>query len=102
MSDPSGVGSAYYHLAGVILGDQPCQGAACFVARHLDPVRWEAARDATPRVYCLGKWYAAPATASVRGHPTVAMAAPAPVVLERIVRGDSPELATYRSRHNQP
>ena len=98
MSGPRGVGSPYYHLSGVALGDQPCQGTACFVARHLDPRRWEAARDATPRVHCLGKCYAAPATAADHGRPTVAVATATSVVLERIARGDAPALTTYTGR----
>ena len=95
MSDPRGVDSSFFHLVDVTLGDQPCQGTACFVARHLDPARWEAAADATPRVYCLGKCYAAPATASDHGRPMVEVATATSVVLERIARGDGSRLTTY-------
>ena len=95
MSDQRGVGSSFFHLADVELDHQPCQGTACFVARHLDPARWEEASDATPRVYCLGKCFAAPATAADRGRPRVEVASPTSVVLERIARGDGSELTTY-------
>jgi hypothetical protein len=52
---------SFYHLAGDPLANAACQGTACFVARHLDPARWEATCAQSPRVYCLGKCYGAPA-----------------------------------------
>src|SRR5262245_15103869 len=50
---------SFYHLAGNP-ANTACQGTACFVGRHLD-LAWETACAQSPRVYCLGKCYSAPA-----------------------------------------
>src|SRR5687767_2154640 len=53
---------SFYHLRDVEIAQSTCQGLACFVARHLDPQRWAHAATREPRVYCLGKCYAGPAS----------------------------------------
>ena len=79
---------SFYHLTDVDLDDRCCRGLACFVARHLDPDRWREATAAGPRVYCLGKCYAAPASGRDEGRPPhVEVAAPQAIVLERIAAG---------------
>jgi NADH:ubiquinone oxidoreductase subunit F (NADH-binding) len=88
---------SFYHLEDVELADQRCQGTACFVARHIDPVRWERTSLADPRVYCLGRCYAAPAGADDTGRPHVAVDAPEAVVLGRLVQGGAPDLEAYLS-----
>lgn len=90
------VGSSY-HLAGVDLETQCCQGLACFAARHLDPDRWEAATSAEPRVYCLGQCYAAPAAVSDEQRPHVEVAARRGIVLEHLVKGDAPTLDAFQA-----
>jgi hypothetical protein len=52
---------SFYHLAGAPLANAACQGTACFVAGHLERPRWGTACAQSPRVYCVGKCYAAPA-----------------------------------------
>lgn len=89
-------GESFYHLADVTIGEQPCQGTACFLARHRDPQRWAEAQRATPRVYCLGRCYGAPAAAHDTTRPAVHIACTTPVVLGRLARGASPDLDAYR------
>jgi NADH:ubiquinone oxidoreductase subunit F (NADH-binding) len=89
---------SFYHLTDVDLDDRCCQGLACFVARHLDPARWREATAAGPRVYCLGKCYAAPASGRDESRPPhVEVAGPQGIVLERIAAGGAPTLDGYRS-----
>jgi NADH:ubiquinone oxidoreductase subunit F (NADH-binding) len=90
-------GVPVFHLAGVDVTDQPCQGTACFVARDRDPKRWALAEESTARVYCLGRCHAAPAAASDTAHPHVEVDAPASVVLERVAAGGARSLEAYRS-----
>ena len=80
-------GESFFHLGSVTLRDQACQGTACFLARHRDPATWARAVGSTPRVHCLGRCFAAPATAAGTGHPHVQVASPRAVVLERVARG---------------
>jgi NADH:ubiquinone oxidoreductase subunit F (NADH-binding) len=87
-------GDSFYHLASVELVDQPCQGTACFAARQRVD-RWSAVEASIPAVYCLGRCYAAPVTAANRVEPAVTVAAPASVVLERVVARVGPDLAAY-------
>ncbi len=90
---------SFYHLADVDLDDRSCQGLACFVARHLDPERWRGANVAGPRVYCLGKCYAAPASGRDDSRPAhVEVDAPQAIVLERIAAGGATTLDAYRSQ----
>jgi NADH:ubiquinone oxidoreductase subunit F (NADH-binding) len=92
-------GDSFFHLAGVDVTDQPCQGTACFVARHRDPDRWARAVGSEPRIYCLGRCHAAPATADDDARPDIVVDAPEAVVLERVVAGGAPTLAGYRAHH---
>ncbi len=89
---------SFSHLADIDVVGQPCQGLACFVARRLDPDRWEDARTADPRVYCLGKCHAGPASAAESARPLVQSAASHPVVLERLRTGATTTVEAYR-RH---
>ena len=91
---------SFSHLAGVDVGAQACQGLACFVARQLDPERCRDALSADPRVYCLGKCHASPASAAESARPHVESAASRTVVLERIGSGTraAPTMESYR-RH---
>jgi NADH:ubiquinone oxidoreductase subunit F (NADH-binding) len=88
---------SFYHLASVRLVDQPCQGTACFVARHR-AADWAGAEASSPRLYCLGRCYAAPATAASRAQPHVEVATSTPVVLERIAAGVPAALAAYTAQ----
>jgi NADH:ubiquinone oxidoreductase subunit F (NADH-binding) len=99
VNDPTSVGSSFFHLADTVLDGQPCQGTACFVARHFDPARAQAADEATPRVYCLGKCYAAPASGGDdAGRPQIQVAAPTGIVLERVAAGGARTLDAYRAQ----
>lgn len=93
----SGGDATSFHLAGVDLTDQACQGTACFVARHRDAPRWARAEASTPRVYCLGRCYAAPAAADDATSPRVEVDAPVAVVLERVAAGGARTLDAYRA-----
>jgi NADH:ubiquinone oxidoreductase subunit F (NADH-binding) len=93
---PGGHGS-FFHLAGVAVVDQVCQGTACFVARHRAPDRWARAEAPGPRVYCVGRCYAAPAAASDTGGPRVVVDAREPVVLGRVAAGAAPTFDAYRA-----
>jgi NADH:ubiquinone oxidoreductase subunit F (NADH-binding) len=90
---------SFYHLTDPDLDDRCCRGLACFVARHLDPDRWREATADGPRVYCLGKCYAAPSSGRDEGRPPhVEVAAPEAIVLERIAAGGARTLDAYRGR----
>jgi NADH:ubiquinone oxidoreductase subunit F (NADH-binding) len=88
---------SHYHLAGVAITDQPCQGLACFVARRKSRVDWHEVTARQPKLYCFGKCYAAPACGNDTARPHVAIDASRSVVLERIVAGGARSLASYRA-----
>lgn len=90
-------GRSFYHLADIDVDHQPCQGTACFVARHHDSQRWAQAERADPRIYCLGRCYAAPAAADDTSRPSVEIACDTPVILSQLARGGPSDLAGYRS-----
>jgi hypothetical protein len=96
-AESADVASAY-HLRGVSLEQRACAGTACFVGRALDPECWRATLGEEPRVYCLGKCYAAPATSKTTQRPLATVTAPRPVVLERIVDGPTRTRADYVGR----
>ena len=87
---------SFYSLANVDLDQAHCQGTACFVARHLNDERWRAAERQSPRVYCLGKCYAAPANGADTVRPIMEIHCRSPVVLERIAAGGAHTLFEYR------
>jgi NADH:ubiquinone oxidoreductase subunit F (NADH-binding) len=87
---------SFYSLAGVDLSATRCCGTACFVARHRDPDGWREASSQSPRIYCLGKCYAAPAVATDDSRPTFAVRSRTGIVLERIARGGARTLDEYR------
>jgi NADH:ubiquinone oxidoreductase subunit F (NADH-binding) len=87
---------SFHHLARADLGQCACGGLACFVARHLDPRRWQDACTQEPPVYCLGKCFEAPAHGSTDSRPRVHVDAGQAVVLERIASGGARSLARYR------
>lgn len=91
------MGQSFFHLADATIDHQACQGTACFVARHRDPVAWASAERCEPRVYCLGECYAAPAMAPVETRPHVEIDVPEPVVLGRVAVGGAPTLEAYRA-----
>jgi NADH:ubiquinone oxidoreductase subunit F (NADH-binding) len=85
---------SFYHLpAGV--GGKSCQGTACFVARHLKPTTWERTRSNEQRVYCLGKCYMGPSTASDNVRPHFDVDCTNPVILERLVHGPARQIDQY-------
>ncbi|MGZ6967742.1 MAG: complex I 51 kDa subunit family protein [Acidimicrobiia bacterium] len=89
--------TSFFHLADIEIVDQVCQGTACFVARHQDPARWTVAEGSSPRVYCLGRCYAAPAAATDTTRPRIAVDADEPVLLGRVVAGSAPTFDAYRA-----
>lgn len=92
-------GSLFYHLAGDSLAaGARCRGTACFVARHLNPVRFREAGRQGRRVYCLGKCFAAPAVASDEPRPIVSICSREGIVLKRLASGGAPTLAAYREQ----
>ena len=89
---------SFYSLATADLVAAHCQGTACFVARHLNADRWHKADALSPRIYCLGKCYAAPATGEDRARPRIEVRSSSAVVLERIVVGGAHSVDKYQ-RH---
>ncbi|HVY69279.1 MAG TPA: NADH-quinone oxidoreductase subunit D, partial [Verrucomicrobiae bacterium] len=89
---------SFYHLNGCSLAGKFCSGAACFVARHLNPGRWRQAEIQQPRVYCLGQCHSAPAAAGPAPRPQVGIRSRQPVVLERVATGGVRALHEYVSR----
>ncbi len=88
---------SFYHLDGVDIANASCQGMACFAARHSAGDRWEQIERRSPRVYCLGKCYAAPASGRNKRQPMATVHCRRPVVLERIASGGALTLETYRA-----
>jgi len=88
---------SFYHLAGNGIERKACQGTACFVARHLNPSRWHKALSQDARVYCLGKCYSAPASASETSRPRIESHARETITLSRMIHGGARSLAIYKS-----
>jgi len=86
---------SFYHLSKASIAGRACQGTACFVARHLDPQRWHDAASQSPRVYCLGKCYAAPASTAEEARPAIEIRCRQGIVLNRIVAGGARTLEAY-------
>jgi NADH:ubiquinone oxidoreductase subunit F (NADH-binding) len=86
---------SFYSLAGADLSQAICQGTACFAARHARLPEWQGAAAQIPRVYCLGKCYAAPAMAADLSRPRIEVKSRSAVVLERIAAGGAHTLDTY-------
>lgn len=90
---------SFYSLADGELGHVKCRGTACFVARHLALDRWRDAQQQSPPVYCLGKCYAAPATAEDEARPRVEVHSRQAIVLERIADGGAHSFDLYERRN---
>jgi NADH:ubiquinone oxidoreductase subunit F (NADH-binding) len=89
---------SFYHLMPGTTGEQFCQGTACFVARHLKPECWLAARSAEQRVYCLGNCFAAPASSSDAGRPSMKTLSLEPIVLGPILDGPISSLSASAAK----
>jgi NADH:ubiquinone oxidoreductase subunit F (NADH-binding) len=89
---------SFYHLAPHSVAEGVCQGMACFVARHLDAARWQQACGQTPRLYCLGKCYAAPASSATEDRPRVEARVSEPIVLSRLLDGGARTSRQYTQR----
>ena len=87
---------SFYHLSGCPLSGKVCNGTACFVARHLNPHRWAAAEQQTPRVYCLGQCFAAPAVVGSSARPHIESRSPQAIILQRLIKGGARMLAAYQ------
>jgi len=87
---------SFYHLSGCSLSGKACNGTACFVARHLNPQRWAAAEQQTPRVYCLGQCFAAPAVVGSPEHPHIESRSFHTIVLRRLIKGGARTLVAYQ------
>jgi len=90
-------GRSFYHLADVVVDQQPCQGTACFVARQRDSQRVAEAECTEPRMYCLGRCYAAPAAACDDSKPRIEIACGTTVILSRVAQGAKSDLNSYRN-----
>ena len=89
---------SFFHLRDADLSNAKCRGLACFVARQSMEKRDEQVDGQLPRVYCLGKCYAAPASGGDKSRPFIAVHSPRAVVLERIVDGGALTLEDYVGR----
>ena len=88
--------ASFYHLSGCSLPGKICNGTACFVARHLNPQRWAEAEQQTPRVYCLGQCFAAPAILEACARPHLESRSAHAIVLPRLLQGGARTLAAYQ------
>ncbi len=88
---------SFYHLHDKSLAASTCCGLACFVARARDPARWQRACWPAERVYCLGKCYGAPATATDTARPIIRVDASEAVVLRNVAARRATTLGTYRA-----
>ncbi len=88
---------SFYHLRDGLRPGQLCNGMACFVARDLNPERWSAACAQKPRLYCLGKCYAAPSCVDDESRPSVVSHAKETIVLSRILKGGVKSMQKYVS-----
>ena len=86
---------SFYHLGPEGVAGKACQGMALFVARHLDKDKWLEADAHSPRVYCLGKCYAAPASSSHDQKPNAIIDSRESIILKRIVNGGARTLNSY-------
>ncbi|MBI5406667.1 MAG: NADH-quinone oxidoreductase subunit D [Nitrospirae bacterium] len=75
-----------------------CQGMACFVARGLNPDRWQRASSQSPRVYHLGKCYAGPSSATEDVRPGIEVHSSEAIVLANMAQGGARTLEAYRRR----
>src|ERR1700674_5876616 len=89
---------SFYHLRDRELRDLGCQGTACFVARHLNPGRWNRSAEQHPPIYCLGKCYAAPAVFSGDERLAIEVLAPEAIVLANLVKRGARRLSEYLAR----
>jgi hypothetical protein len=89
---------SFYHLLREESAEQFCQGAACFVARHLNPDRWSEAVHRDQRVYCLGNCFVAPAASSDAFRPKMESHSRESIALGVIVDGPCRSLAAYSAR----
>jgi NADH:ubiquinone oxidoreductase subunit F (NADH-binding) len=89
---------SFYHLAGMGEATQFCQGTACFVARHLDSGRWQAATTQEHRLYCLGSCFVAPASSSEESRPKIAIRSREPIVLGPIIEAPISSISTCIAR----
>jgi len=88
--------ASFYHLSGCSLPGKVCNGTACFVAHHLNPQRWAVAEQQTPRIYCLGQCFAAPAILDSSARPHLESRSAQAIVLSRLLQGGARTLAAYR------
>jgi NADH:ubiquinone oxidoreductase subunit F (NADH-binding) len=86
---------SFYHLRGAEFSALGCRGMACFVARHLNPERWNNSLGQRERVYCLGKCYAAPAVSSADERLRIEVRAPEAIVLGNVMTGGARTHAAY-------
>jgi len=89
---------SFHHLSAALPVAGKCQGLACFLARHQDVQLWRNAVAQTPRIYCLGKCYLAPATANDDQRPQMCVLAPQGIVLERLVLGGARTFSQYQQQ----
>lgn len=82
---------SFYHLP----PNESLTGLACFVGRHQNPPRWQAAASQNQRIHCLGKCYAGPATCDIDERHLVRVLARRAVVLDQIAEGGARTIAEY-------
>ncbi len=86
---------SFYHLVGCDVSARPCAGTACFVARHT--LGLPQPDDDGPRVSCLGRCFAAPATGIDTARPHIEVQSGEAILLGRLAKGTGPGLADYRA-----
>lgn len=72
-----------------------CSGAACFVARKLDPDLFNMSEKSEIKTYCLGKCYLAPASSKKTGKPRIEIRSKEAIVLDNAVHGTVLDLDEY-------
>jgi NADH:ubiquinone oxidoreductase subunit F (NADH-binding) len=75
-----------------------CRGTACFVASHGSTSSSSDSSTTSPRVYCFGKCYAAPATLHESARPRIEICSRTSVILDRVAAGGAHTLDEYERR----
>lgn len=89
---------SFFHLKDKDITASHCRCLACFVAKRLNPHRYQEALLQTNIIYHLGKAYCAPESGLDRLRPTIEVKGKAGIVLERIAKGRTTTLSHYQSQ----
>lgn len=79
-----GTSEGFYHLDRANVADAACCGTACFVAKHRDLEIWH--KGKASKVHCLGKCYAAPASAHTASESAIYTLCDDPILTPNLLK----------------